>query len=163
MKRVVPLKNYIILTVVFLATIILVLFLADKYDQRIKNKTGNTIMSDFLSQVTNEEFDNYILENPNVIVYLASISDEKLNIFENNFKEFITHNELTNSVVQINSDELDKNIFTEYLPNNMNLNIIPNILVFKNGKIASVLYNSEKNIDIADVKQFLKDNGIIND
>lgn len=163
MKRVVPLKNYIILTVVFLATIILVLFLADKYDQRIKNKTGNTIMSDFLPQVTNEEFDNYILENPNVIVYLASISDEKLNIFENNFKEFITHNELTNSVVQINSDELDKNIFTEYLPNNMNLNIIPNILVFKNGKIASVLYNSEKNIDIADVKQFLKDNGIIND
>lgn len=163
MKRIVPLKNYIILIVVMILTIVLTLFLASKYDQKLEDNAPRTLMFSFLSQVTNEELNNYILENPNIIVYVASTKDEKLNKFENEFKEFIINNELTNSIIQIDCDELDKKIINPYLKNIEDINVYPNIIIFKDGKIQSILYNEKTNINITDVKNFIRNAGIVND
>jgi len=149
MKRVVPVKNYIILIIVVIASILLTFFLTNVYKDRLNDNISRTVMYDFLSQVNNDELENYLLENPNTIIYYASSSDVSLNEFEEKFKELIIKYDLINSIVQFDIQN-EKNRYT-------------NITIYSEGVEKDTLYSEKTEINILDVENFLKDKSIIND
>lgn len=149
MKRVVPVKNYIILIIVVIASILLTFFLTNVYKDRLNDNVSKTVMYDFLSQVNNDELGNYLLENPNTIIYYASSSDVSLNEFEEKFKELIIKYDLINNIVQFDIQN-EKNRYT-------------NITIYSEGVEKDTLYSEKTEINILDVEKFLKDKGIIND
>lgn len=149
MKRVVPVKNYIILIIVVIASILLTFFLTNVYKDRLNDNVSRTVMYDFLSQVNNDELGNYLLENPNTIIYYASSSDVSLNEFEEKFKELIIKYDLINNIVQFDIQN-EKNRYT-------------NITIYSEGVEKDTLYSEKTEINILEVEKFLKDKGIIND
>lgn len=149
MKRVVPVKNYIILIIVVIASILLTFFLTNVYKDRLNDNVSRTVMYDFLSQVNNDELGNYLLENPNTIIYYASSSDVSLNEFEEKFKELIIKYDLINNIVQFDIQN-EKNRYN-------------NITIYSEGVEKDTLYSEKTEINILDVEKFLKDKGIIND
>ena len=149
MKRVVPVKNYIILIIVVIASILLTFFLTNVYKDRLNDNVSKTVMYDFLSQVNNDELENYLLENPNTIIYYASSSDVSLNEFEEKFKELIIKYDLINNIVQFDIQN-EKNRYN-------------NITIYSEGVEKDTLYSEKTEINILDVEKFLKDKGIIND
>ena len=92
--RKIPLKNYIILGIIIVVSVFAVLY----FNQLYKNtKNSDTILYDFIKEVKPYELDNYIIENPNFIMYISSrISSNKT--FEKKFKNFLMKYDLQKDI-----------------------------------------------------------------
>lgn len=164
----IPKHNYIIYLILVVFTVGVTFLLSNWYKVGKDLKQENTIMSEFLVGINEKEFENYIIENNNVIIYLASGKDEQLNNFEKEFKNLIIDCGLQNQVRFINLDNVDDAFFDKlnkhYLSDNIqNIKIgeFSNILIMENSVITSVLYNKEIPLNIDDVRNLFLDKGIM--
>lgn len=166
-NRIIPKKNYIILFVLAIITIIITLLLANKYNQNLQyNLSENDNMS-FLSQIKIDEIDNYIMDNHESIIYMSSSDNTELEKIEEELKEYIVSNNYNKNIVYLNSYNLEESKFNEFkqkyfsdtIKKKINLNIQPNIFVIKDGTVSSTLYTNDSNdININDLKIFLRNN-----
>ena len=128
----IPMKNYIYLGFILLATI-LVLFYAYRWYETYKEEMLNTgIMNNYLTVINYNELDDYITENKDAIIYVSILGNNKINKFENSFKNTIMDNELKKSILYLNITDEDINKVKEKLTIDKNL---PYIVVYTNGKI----------------------------
>ena len=83
----IPMKNYIYLGFILLATI-LVLFYAYRWYETYKEEMLNTgIMNNYLTVINYNELDDYITENKDAIIYVSILGNNKINKFDFNFDE----------------------------------------------------------------------------
>lgn len=164
----IPKKNYLIFSFLVVFVVIITLLFSNWYKIRQNLIKENSIMSEFLVSVNEEEFENYTIENNNVIIYLASSKDETINEFETKFKEIIIDYSLQSQMIfidlnEINDkffDNLKNNYFSEQLKN-VEIGKFDNLLIMENGKVNAILYNKITNINIDDVKEFFYNRGVI--
>ena len=163
-----PLKNYIIYFTLIIITILFTILLSNKYKNLKNLEKENSVMKQFLTSLNEKEFENYIAENNNAIIYMASGTDETIKDFEEKFKEMLIDYDLQSQIIYIDLDNIDQsfllnlqnNYFKESL-GNISLYKYPNILILENGKISAVLYSSEKIINLIDVEEFFYNRGVI--
>ena len=132
-ERKIPFKNYIYLAIILLGTIFILLYIYRWYDTYRKSKLYTSIMNNYLTVINYNELSNYITENKNAVIYVSILGDERINKFENSFKNTIARNNLKNAMLylditneDINSVKNDLEIDTE----------LPSIVVYTNGKVA---------------------------
>ena len=87
-------KNYIILAVILIFTILLVVYLFNWQSIYQKNKLQEPILDKYLMVINYNELDDYLVENKEAIVYVSVLNDEKIRLFENKFKNLIIKNDL---------------------------------------------------------------------
>lgn len=163
-----PLKNYIIYFTLIIITILFTFLLSNKYENLKNLEKENSVMKQFLTSLNEKEFENYIAENNNAIIYMASGTDETIKDFEEKFKEMLIDYDLQSQIIYIDLDNVDQsfllnlqnNYFKESL-GNISLYKYPNILILENGKISAVLYSSEQIINLIDVEEFFYNRGVI--
>lgn len=153
-KREVPIKNYFILAVITLATLLLVIYLVMWY--RTTTTYNTSVMDSVLSEIKENELENYLQENPDVFIYLTSIKKQN-KTFEKQFKNYIVENNLSKSIIFINVDNVDSNELKKYL-NDESVEIIPNLLLVKDGKLYSSVYKNKQNLNLNDFKTFIESN-----
>ena len=166
--RVIPRQNYVILTILVLLVVGLTFVFCNWYKVSQNLNKEDSIMSQFLVSVNEKEFENYIMENNNIIIYLASSKDETINNFEKEFKELIIEHDLQNQMIYIDLDNINKEFidllkksyFEENLKN-IDLGIFSNVLIMESGKINAVLYNKLENPTIEDINEFFYNRGVI--
>lgn len=164
----VPRRNYIICVLIAVFVVILTLLFRNWYKLNQDLKKKSTIMSEFLVSVNEEEFANYIVENNNVIIYLASGKDETLESFEKEFKNLLIDNNIKEQIILIDLDQVDDSFF-ETIKNNyfveslssVVLDKFSNLLIMENGKINAILYNKKASINIDDVREFFYNRGVL--
>lgn len=160
MKKVVPFKNYLLLFIIAFVSVYLTFYITDKYKQQLDNNKEKSIIFDVLYQVKIEELNNYLLENPNIVVYLHcdSLNED----FEREFHKYIINNNLKNSVIIIDATNLEN---IEILENLYTKKIIKqnNILIIEDRKVSDVMYDKNNSIDVTNIDIFLKEYGILND
>lgn len=171
-KKQIPAKNYYILGSIIIITIALAFYLTMWYNTAKEYRMNNSIITTVLGELTMEELDNYLLENPEVIIYMASSKDQTIKDFEDEFKTFLIKNDLKNNFIyvdvsKINTPEFYQSFankyYTEELKNKQkNLDIIPNALMLENGKVIDLMYRRPIKIKKEDIKVFLKKHGVIN-
>ena len=152
-EREIPPKNYIYLTVVILGSILILFYLYRWYDTYRDSKLNTRIMSDYLTVINYNELSNYITENKNAIIYVSVLGDERINKFENSFKNTIARNNLKNAMLYLDITNEDMNT----VKNNLEIDSeLPCIVVYTNGKVADTYsivkarYNSKKIIKYLD-------------
>ena len=74
-----PKKNYIILIVLVVSTVFVTLFISDVYLQKSKKES---ICYQYLNRIMLTELDEYIIENPNSIIYISDKYDLSNEHFE---------------------------------------------------------------------------------
>ena len=89
----IPKKNYFILAIIVVLTILLVFYLKSWYEATTLSNLPRTIMADSLPEVKIEEFDNFIQENPNIVIYISS-STENQGDFDKKIYQYISKNNL---------------------------------------------------------------------
>lgn len=154
MKREIPKKNYFVVCVIFILTVTIVLYVATLY-KNTKINDKKSIISTYLFNVNVEELDNYLLENPDVVIYWANSEDFENEKFEKKIKKFIVKKDLQKQFVfldvkNINDDEIQK-IEESHLSEkikNVSLDIHPLILIIKDGKINEAIKLNDQNMDI---------------
>lgn len=147
MKKI-PTKNYIILAVLILVTVLLTLFLASLY------KNSEAISSNFYNysnKITASEFKEYMLENDDAIIYLADKVVLTQESFENSLQEKIDSYGLKNKLVYIDKKEItDKFIkeFNDEYNTVIDKKQLPIIIFIVDNKIVNITYiNSDTKVD----------------
>jgi len=173
--KVIPKKNYLLVVVICLATLIVVTYLTYICKKNQAIKVEPSILSGYVLELGEKEImtnlSNYALDNPGFVLYVSYDSSKNLNEFEEQLKDLVKEQNIKSNLVFANLNlianknflnELKDNFFSDDLNNNyIKLEKQPNMFLFKNGKIIKVLYYAEHKIDIEDVKKFLFNEGII--
>lgn len=165
-KREIPLKNYMILIGTIIATILLCLYITQWYKKAEESNIEQGILAKELPQVTVEEFQNYVTENPNIILYISVSTDEKMKRFEKNIYDFIIEENIRNHFVYMDASKIDQKALIEILQNKSNTpknnyTHIPNIYVFKDGKIEDMLYTSSTALHSKEAIRFIKKQDVV--
>ncbi|CCY46752.1 unknown [Firmicutes bacterium CAG:822] len=151
MKKEVPMKNYFILALIFLVTVIGVFYAREWYNTSKEYYAQNSVMTKVVREIKSEEIANYTLENQKFVLYVASGKNIELKDFEDKFKNLIQDMDLVDSVLYMNLDGVEPNGFYDLLRNDFSaMSRIKNqiiddssasLYVFTDGKITSVLNN----------------------
>lgn len=169
MKRDIPKKNYLIVALITMVIVVLVLYLAKLYTNSNTDQK-HSLMSNYLSNVTIQELDNYLLENPNIIIYWADNEDTSNIKFEKKLKKYIVNHDLQRNFIFVSTNNLSKEdtdkIANKYLNSelknkNITLEINPNLIIVEEGEIVEVLYTYKQDMDMEYIKERLEEYGVI--
>lgn len=161
MKKIL-LKNYVVLGIILITSVVIVLFINNWLSSINEQKKEKSIIANIIHEIKTDDIDDYILENPNFIIYMASKDDCNDVSFEKKFKSFLIDNELEKETVFLNLDEINDEIYLKFIQkyyNGANMPVFNNsIIIIENQKIRDIL--NGKKLKIKEVKKFLKDNGV---
>jgi len=152
--RKVPFKNYVILGVVIVVTIFILNYFYMWVDVYKESKINIPIIDKYLTVINYNELEDYLVENPNTIVYVSVLENDTIREFEKKLKIKYKNNEIDNDLLYMNiTDDIDKsNIRNEmnnkYSLNNLSMTNVPVVLVFKDGLLKSIYSISENNYDV---------------
>lgn len=164
-KRIVPLKNYIILGVIILVTLLLLHYFYMWFDAYNETKLNRSILDKYMEKINYNELDNYLIENPNTIIYVSVLEDLEIRNFEKKFKEVFKNGEIQNNVLylditeDIKNQETKREMKNKYSINTVSILDVPAILVIDNGELKSINTISSANYDIERIKSLI--NGIV--
>lgn len=164
-SRNVPLKNYLILTIISLITLLTVFYLVSWYNTSKEYYQNNSILVTFLSELKSDEITSYLIDNPQKVIYYAAGKDEKIKEFEKQFKKLIEEEEIKNDIIYVDASKEENSNFITNLNKIYDKNIdsiyTPNLIYISEGKIKKIMYSSETEISKRDVRNFLIKCGII--
>lgn len=152
--RKIPIKNYIILGIVMLVTVFILYYFYMWVDVYKESKINIPIMDKYMTVINYNELNNYIVENPNTIVYVSVLEDEDIRDFEKKLKIKYKSNEIDNEVLYMNitEDLMDKTVKKEmkskYFLNSLDITNVPCVLVFNDGVLKSIYSVKDNGYDI---------------
>jgi hypothetical protein len=150
-------KDFILLIILGI-TILLVDYSFRWYQVYKENNLSTSIISNYISEVTQTDFQNYIAENSNTLVYMGIPDNTECRNFEKRFKKIINKYDLRNEIVYLNVKTMSLNTITaQYvsrdLKNNDSVIDVPAIVVYNNSRIVEFIDYDNSN---------MKDNLVIN-
>lgn len=168
--KTIPKKNYVLLGLLTVVTVLAVVYMSKWYRASEIYYLENSVMKELVGEVKELEFENYVLENPDVVIYISNDQSENTKRFEKKLKNYILDENLKSHFIYINGKESTKNFLSNFKEKYFMEEIkkievtYPNLFVMENGKIKDVLYPVsliERNVK--DVEPFLQRNGVLED
>lgn len=158
--REVPMKNYIYLFLILLASILFLIYIYTWYDTYNQNKLNTSIMNNYLTVINYNELDNYISENQNAVIYVSVLGNEEINHFEKKFKNTVVDNNLRNNILYLDLTNEDRANVTKKLKIDQNF---PYLVVYTNGKITDTYSIVENNYSTKKIEKYLNRIGATED
>ena len=165
-EKEIPLKNYILLSIVLILTIVVVIYFFLWKNTYEKSKLQTPILDDYLLVINYKELNNYLVENKDAIIYVSKLNDESIRLFENKFKNIINKNNLNNKILYLDLTEelketnIVKKINKKY---GKEMTEVPTIVIIKDGKISSFYNIKENKYNIKLLEKYLEKEDVIND
>lgn len=162
--RKVPFKNYIILGIIFLVSMLILYYFYMWVDAYNESKLNKPIMDKYMEVINYNELDNYLIENPNTIIYVSVLENKEVRDFEKKFKKLFINNEIDNKILylditnEINDKSVKEMLKERYSINSVSILNVPNIIVFDDGNLKTIYSISEDNYDIDRIKLFINNN-----
>ena len=164
--KTIPKKNYIILAVIVLVVVFSIFYIRNWYIMTKEYNSNNSPMLNAISEINVDEISNYVLENPKFVLYTSSGLNKNIKHFESKFKNYVLDKNIKDSIIYINTANIDENILNNTLRNYItNANITNsyenvNIYIFDNNKIVEIINNAEK-LNIKDIEIVFKRYGVL--
>lgn len=168
MEKKIPLKNYIILAVTLIITVILVIYFYLWQKTYEESKKNTIIMDEYIQKINYNELSNYLIENKSTVIYSSVVGSQKTSNFEKKFVKVIQDNSLKNSILYLDLTEVVKNktikkeLLEKYPELNNNIKD-PLIIIFNNDKVIRIYNIKDNNYNIDSLIEFLEKEDIIYD
>ena len=165
-EKEIPLKNYILLSIVLILTIVVVIYFFLWKNTYEKSKLQTPILDDYLLVINYNELNNYLVENKDAIIYVSKLNDENIRLFENKFKNIINKNNLNNKILYLDlTEELKENNIVKEINKKYGKEMteVPTIVIIKDGKISSSYNIKENKYNIKLLEKYLEKEDVIND
>ena len=138
MKKI-PFKNYIYLILIVAFTVFITVVVANLYKE---SKRVESDFYQFANTITNKEFDVYVTEYPDSIIYIYDKYSSEYKEFESELKEKIETLYLKNNLIYMDKRELSKK-FVNNIKENYNTdfkyNNKPIILILSDKEIINII------------------------
>lgn len=139
-------KNYIYLLVLIIGTVIITFMLSNLY----KNEMAETSYSyNNFNKITATEFDEYMIEHPDTIIYIADKFDLDNNNLEKNWVKKLEKLNLLENVIYIEKEEITSSLvktFEEEYSFKYSEEKLPIIIVINDGKVIQTSILDENSI-----------------
>lgn len=164
-EREIAFKNYIILALVLIITIIGVIYFFMWYSSKEKSKLELPILDDYIMPINYNELNDYIVENKDAVIYTSVLNDVNIRLFENKFKNVIVKNNLNSSILYLDlTDEIKDNNVLLKMEKKYGTKIeVPSVMVFRDGVLTDVYNIKEDNYNIKKLEKYLEKEVVIND
>ena len=168
MEKKIPLKNYIILAVTLIITVILVIYFYLWQKTYEESKKNTIIMDEYIQKINYNELSNYLIENKSTVIYSSVVGSQKTSDFEKKFIKVIQDKSLKNSILYLDLTEVVKNktikkeLLEKYPELNNNIKD-PLIIIFNNDKVIRIYNIKDNNYNIDSLIEFLEKEDIIYD
>lgn len=164
-EREIAFKNYIILALVLIITIIGVIYIFMWYSSKEKSKLELPILDDYIMPINYNELNDYIIENKDAVIYTSVLNDVNIRLFENKFKNVIVKNNLNSSILYLDlTNEIkDNNVLLKMEKKYGTKVDIPSVMVFRDGVLTDVYNIKEDNYNIKKLEKYLEKEVVIND
>ena len=160
-EKIIPKKNYIIVAIMFLAVVILVVYLCGLYHVYDEHQREIPVIRGTLSEILPDELDHYIMENPTTVIYMCTASDSICRDYEKNFKKLIKQDDLQESIIYLHLSSIDQEEFVDtfnrtYPYKNSLTKHYPALVSFEDGEIEGILQGtSNQELTISKTEQFI--------
>ena len=138
MKKI-PFKNYIYLILIVAFTVFMTVVVANLYKE---SKRVESDFYQFANTITNKEFDVYVTEYPDSIIYIYDKYSSEYKEFESELKEKIETLYLKNNLIYMDKRELSKK-FVNNIKENYNTDFKydnkPIILILSDKEIINII------------------------
>lgn len=154
MEKKIPVKNYIILFIIAVATIVFVIYGVNFYKNKKSYENSLNVRMDFLLQLKENEVKNYITDNHDAIIYISDSSNDEYRDYEKELKKLLINKDLNKEVVYLDVSKVSGDFYNTVKKTYFDTNIkqeadnVPNVWIINEGKIDNVLYEN----DIAEKK-----------
>lgn len=164
-KKRIPVKNYVVLGVIIILTLLITLYLCSWYRQYSENKITEPIITDTLREVEYNNLNTVLKERDVLIMYMCTTDEDICRNFEKQFASYVKDNNLTEEIIYLNlgysmdEDELLSKVYNNYKSDSLVKKVYtyPTLMIFNQGKIVDVLSSSSKDkITIKQVEEFLE-------
>lgn len=165
-EKEIPLKNYILLSIVLILTIVVVIYFFLWKNTYEKSKLQTPILDDYLLVINYNELNNYLVENKDAIIYVSKLNNENIRLFENKFKNIINKNNLNNKILYLDlTEELKENNIVKEINKKYGKEMTeaPTIVIIKDRKISSSYNIKENKYNIKLLEKYLEKEDVIND
>ena len=139
-------KNYVYLLILLLGTVVVTLLLSFLYRNDVE-VVETSYAYDNLNKITAAEFEEYMIENPDTIIYISDKTNLDNNKFEKKLINKLEKLNLLENVIYIEKgevvDSLEKK-FKEDYSYKYNEKEIPVIIVISDGEIIQTVVVNEK-------------------
>lgn len=162
--RIVPKKNYVILGLVIIISLVILYYFYMWFSVYNDSKISVPILDKYMNVINYNELNDYIIENPNSVIYVSIIGDMEINKFEKRFKNYIKGHEFNKEILYMNitDDILDRKIVSDmkdrYMISYQDMTDVPNIMVFEDGNLVSIYNIKDNDYDLKKIQYFV--NGI---
>ena len=164
-KRVIPFKNYIILLVIIVVSLLLVRYFYMWFDAYNDTKLNMPILDKYMEVINYNELDNYLIENPNTIIYVSVLENSEIRDFEKKLKDVFKNGGIEKEVLylditnDVKNKKTKKEMKKKYSINSTSILDVPVILVIDNGELKSINTISSVNYDVDRIKALI--NGVV--
>ena len=159
--RVIPKKNYIILGIVILITLCLLYYFYMWVDAYNETRLNRPILNKYMEVINYNELEDYLIENPNTLIYVSVLEDNEIREFEKKFKNSLRSNKIDRDILylDITSDIMDRDkkndMESKYTFNSYSIISVPSILVIENGMLKNIYSIKDNDYDIDKVELFI--------
>ena len=159
--RVIPKKNYFILGVVLLLTVLAVYYFYMWNKAYNESKINEPVLDKYMTVINYYELEDYLIENPDTIIYTSILEDKDIRSFENRFKNYIRNDKLDHDVLymditsEIKSNNKKTDMMKKYSVEYANILDIPNVMVFENGKLKMIYNIQDNDYDVKKTVEFI--------
>lgn len=168
MNKQIPSKNYIILAVIVVITILVVFYARNWYITTREYNEDNSPMLKVVSEINLDEINNYAAENPKFILYTSSGLNTDIKRFESKFKNYTVDKGLSQNILYVNTADTDleylnnqlKKYATANTKNKISTSENVNMYIFENKQITHVIVNAN-NLTNEQIDSLLNDYGIL--
>lgn len=136
--REIPKKNYFILFIVIVFSLLIAFYFRNWYKAYEDSYLSKSIVGNYLFEINYKELDNYLVENQSAIIYVSKVGNEKIRNFEKKFINAINQNDLKNKILYLDLSNYKGDTNNKYTINDKDITSVPNISVFKNGKLDDI-------------------------
>ncbi len=168
--RIIKPINYFYVGCIILITFIGMTYFVMWYANTKNQKQDITLATQIFFQINSNELDNYLVENPNALIYISASNEDHLT-FEYELQTLVNNYYIKDHFVYLDLAKIDntsfynhvyKDLFSKNLKKQMaSFTSYTNIIYIADGKIEELLYNSKQEPNIKDVKNFLVKKGVI--
>ena len=162
----IPVKNYFILAFIFLLGIGLTMYFCKWYEVIDTEKKQTPVIRGVIPEISSQELDNFVLENPTTVLYLCTSDNMKCRNFEKDFKKYIIKESMENYIVYVNLTNINQVKFVKDFNSNYEYKtkLTPNypaLIYFNDGKISDMIEGTNSNkLTLSKAKDFLGKNKI---
>lgn len=161
----VPAKNYFVLAIIIIVTLLAFVYLFSWFKQYNESKVNTPIITSTLREVEYNNLNTVLKERDVLIMYMCTTDEKVCRNFEKKFVDYIKDNNLSEDIIYLNlgynedENNLLNKVYNTYKSDNLVKKVYeyPTLLIFNNSKIVDVLSSNGKDkLTIEDVDKFLE-------